>query len=53
MRRAARSGDFGAWFAAHADYHRLITGGAGEAMKRQLQALCRPHDPLYPHLPAL
>ena len=39
MRRAAKSGDFGEWFAAHADYHRLITGGAGEAMKRQLQTL--------------
>ena len=37
MRRAAKSGDFGDWFAAHADYHRLITGGAGEAMKWQLQ----------------
>src|SRR5271163_5179697 len=23
MRRAAKAGDFGAWFAAHADYHRL------------------------------
>lgn len=39
MRRAAKSGDFGAWFAAHADYHRLITAGAGESMQRQLQAL--------------
>jgi DNA-binding GntR family transcriptional regulator len=38
MRRAARTGDFGAWFAAHADYHRLVTGAAGEAMQRQLQA---------------
>ena len=37
MRRAAKTGDFGAWFAAHADYHRLITAGAGEALQRQLQ----------------
>jgi DNA-binding GntR family transcriptional regulator len=39
MRRAARSGDFAAWFAAHAGYHRLVTAGAGEALQRQLQAL--------------
>jgi DNA-binding GntR family transcriptional regulator len=38
MRRAAKRGDFGAWFAAHADYHRLITGGAGEVLQRQLKA---------------
>jgi DNA-binding GntR family transcriptional regulator len=38
MRRAARTGDFGAWFAAHADYHRLITAAAGEALQRQLRA---------------
>ena len=38
MRRAARSGDFGAWFAAHADYHRLVTAGAGESLQRQLRA---------------
>jgi DNA-binding GntR family transcriptional regulator len=38
MRRAAKTGDFDAWFGAHADYHRLITAGAGEAMQRQLQA---------------
>jgi DNA-binding GntR family transcriptional regulator len=37
MRRAARSGDFAEWFDAHADYHRLITSGAGEALQRQLQ----------------
>jgi DNA-binding GntR family transcriptional regulator len=36
MRRAAKSGDFDAWFAAHADYHRLITAGAGETLKRHL-----------------
>src|ERR1022692_2142419 len=38
MRRAAKTGDFSAWFAVHADYHRLITAGAGEALQRQLQA---------------
>jgi DNA-binding GntR family transcriptional regulator len=36
MRRAARSGDFAVWFDAHAQFHRLITAGAGEVMKRQL-----------------
>ena len=39
MRRAGRAGDFGAWFAAHADYHRLVTAGAGDALQRQLRAL--------------
>src|SRR5579875_3038689 len=29
MRRAAKSGDFDAWFATHADFHRLFTAGAG------------------------
>jgi DNA-binding GntR family transcriptional regulator len=37
MRRAAKSGEFPVWFAAHADYHRLITDGAGPALQRQLQ----------------
>jgi DNA-binding GntR family transcriptional regulator len=37
-RRAARSGDFDAWVAAHADYHRLITAGAGDVLQRQLRA---------------
>ncbi len=37
MRRAAKTGDFDAWFAAHADYHRLITAGAGEGLQRQLR----------------
>jgi len=37
MQRAARTGDFTAWFAAHADYHRLITNAASEALQRQLQ----------------
>lgn len=36
--RAAKTGDFDAWFAAHADYHRLITAGAGEVLQRQLRA---------------
>lgn len=39
MRRAAKAGDFDAWFATHTDYHRLITAGAGESLKRQLRAL--------------
>jgi DNA-binding GntR family transcriptional regulator len=38
MRRAAKAGDFDAWFAAHADYHRVCTAAAGEAMQRQLRA---------------
>src|ERR1035437_9889583 len=48
MRRAARTGDFSAWFAAHADYHRLITAGAGEALQRQLQAFA---DRTIRHIP--
>jgi DNA-binding GntR family transcriptional regulator len=38
MRHAAKEGDFTAWFAAHADFHRLITASAGEVLQRQLQA---------------
>jgi DNA-binding GntR family transcriptional regulator len=38
MRRAAKAEDFHAWLAAHADYHRLITAGAGDALRRQLGA---------------
>jgi DNA-binding GntR family transcriptional regulator len=38
MRRAAKSGDFDAWFAAHTDYHRVCTAAAGVAMQRQLRA---------------
>jgi DNA-binding GntR family transcriptional regulator len=38
MRRAARTGDFDAWFGAHADYHRLLTADAGETLQRQLSA---------------
>jgi len=37
MRRTAKSGDFDAWFAAHSDFHRLITNSAGPAMQRQLR----------------
>jgi DNA-binding GntR family transcriptional regulator len=37
MRRAAKTSDFAAWSAAHADYHRLCTAAAGEAMQRQLR----------------
>src|SRR5438552_252122 len=36
MRRAAKTGDFDAWFGAHADYHRLVTATAGETLQRQL-----------------
>lgn len=39
MRRAAKTQDVGGWLAAHASYHRLITGGAGETLQRQLRAL--------------
>jgi DNA-binding GntR family transcriptional regulator len=39
MRRAAKDGDFEAWFAAHADYHRVCSAAVGEAMQRQLRAL--------------
>src|SRR5271169_501775 len=30
MRRAAKTGDFDAWFAAHTDYHRVCTAAAGD-----------------------
>ncbi len=39
MRRAAKTGHFDGWFAAHAEFHRLITAATGEAMQRQLSAL--------------
>jgi len=39
MRRAAKTGDFQAWFSGHADFHRLITAATGEALQRQLAAL--------------
>jgi DNA-binding GntR family transcriptional regulator len=38
MRRAAKSGDYEAWFAAHTEFHRACTAGAGETMQRQLRA---------------
>jgi len=38
MRRAAKAGDFDAWFAAHTHYHRICTAAAGDAMQRQLRA---------------
>ena len=38
MRRAAKAGDFDAWFAAHTAYHRICSAAAGEAMQRQLRA---------------
>jgi DNA-binding GntR family transcriptional regulator len=38
MRRAAKTGDFGTWFDSHADFHRLITAGAGHTLQRQLTA---------------
>ncbi|MFY9926581.1 MAG: GntR family transcriptional regulator [Streptosporangiaceae bacterium] len=38
MRQAAKTGDFGAWFAAHAEYHRICSAAAGESLQRQLQA---------------
>src|SRR5271166_4496180 len=38
MRRAAKTGDFNAWFAAHTEYHRVCTAAVGDAMQRQLRA---------------
>jgi len=38
MRQAARTGDFGAWFAVHTDYHRICSAAAGESLQRQLRA---------------
>jgi DNA-binding GntR family transcriptional regulator len=38
MRQAAKTGDFGTWFASHAEFHRLITAGAGNALQKQLTA---------------
>ena len=37
MRRAAKSGEFDAWYAAHTEYHRVCTAAAGETMQRQLR----------------
>ncbi|WP_088288259.1 GntR family transcriptional regulator [Kineosporia sp. A_224] len=39
MRRAARTGDFPAWFAAHHQYHRTMTVGAPQPLLRQLKSL--------------
>ncbi|MFI1164471.1 GntR family transcriptional regulator [Streptomyces sp. NPDC020801] len=39
MRRATRVKDVEGWFAAHREYHRLLTAGAGEPLRRQLEAL--------------
>jgi DNA-binding GntR family transcriptional regulator len=36
MRRAAKTADFPAWFAAHRDFHGLMTAGAGDTLRRQL-----------------
>jgi DNA-binding GntR family transcriptional regulator len=36
MRQAAKTGDFGTWFASHGEFHRLITAGAGAPLQRQL-----------------
>jgi DNA-binding GntR family transcriptional regulator len=36
MRRAARNGDFGAWFDAHAQFHRILTASAGPTLQKQL-----------------
>jgi DNA-binding GntR family transcriptional regulator len=36
MRRAAKGADFPGWFAAHRDFHRLITAGAGDSLQRLL-----------------
>jgi len=38
MRRAAESGEFDAWLAAHTEYHRVCTAAAGETMQRLLRA---------------
>ena len=38
MRQAAKHGDFGAWFSAHTEYHRVCTAAAGQALQRQLRA---------------
>ena len=39
MRRAARSRDVTAWFAAHGEYHGLLTAAAGEPLRGQLRSL--------------
>jgi DNA-binding GntR family transcriptional regulator len=39
MRDARAAADADAWFAEHAAFHRLVTGGAPESLRRQLQAM--------------
>lgn len=39
IRRAVRAKDVEGWFAAHREYHRLLTAGAGETVRHQLEAL--------------
>ena len=53
MRRAAKSGDFDAWFAAHTDYHRVCTRGGGRGDAAAAAGFRRPDHPLHPHLPAV
>jgi DNA-binding GntR family transcriptional regulator len=36
MRKAARTGDFPEWFSTHAQFHRLLTAGAGATLQKQL-----------------
>jgi len=36
MRKAAKTGDVTAWFDWHAQFHRLLTAGAGAALQKQL-----------------
>src|SRR3984893_7607926 len=38
MRRAAKTGDFDAWFAAHTQYQPFCTAAAGETLQRRLRA---------------
>ncbi len=53
MRQAAKSGDFGTWFDSHGEFHRLITAGCRDRAAASAHGICRPDDPLYPHLPAV
>ncbi|MGV9245220.1 GntR family transcriptional regulator [Streptomyces sp. NPDC003710] len=39
MRRAARAKDVEGWFASHREYHRLLTAGAAEPLRHQLETL--------------
>ena len=53
MRRAARTGDFDAWFAAHAELSPAGHRGRGGGAAAPAAGIRRPDDPLHPHLPAL